>query len=322
VTASRFGVNDVRIESAADVDMGALAALQQEVFGDVLEENGIPLERLGADVFTWKLAPPLGSGRVAMVREGGEMLGTLSAYPLVLASGEERRRAWHLCDAATTESARGRGVFSSALRAMRERVPADQWAYAFPNHQSRPAFLKQDYATAVEVPLWFRPVMGRGRRGEGVREIEGFTEEHDALADRLASGRGWMALRSAAYLGWRYLAHPYFDYRCFELRRDELDGILVVNRMEARGRTSLWVMELLAVDRKGERELARTARWLGKETGCDVVLSMAGPRLPGAVRLPPCFLPKKHVLMVRNGGTGDPVDVGEWDVQTGDWDTF
>lgn len=314
----------VRIVEATDLDVEAYAALQQRVFGHVLEENGIPLERLGPDVFAWKLAPPLGPGRVAMVTDGdGAMLGVVGAYPVRLAAGDERVRGWHLCDAATAEGARGRGYFHRVLTALHESTPAEDWTFAFPNGQSRGAFARQGYDAAVRVPLWFRPVTGRGRPDEGVEPIEGFDATHDDLAARLAAQRPLAPLRSAAYLSWRYLAHPFFRYQCFALRRDDrVDGLLVLHRMEARGRVSLWVMELLAVDRAGERALAQHARWLGKEQGCDVVLAMSKQRLPGALRVPPCFLPKEHLLMVRSGGPGEPRVTGEWDVQTGDWDTF
>lgn len=314
----------VRVLDASELDVAAHAALQQRVFGSVLEENGIPLARLGADVFAWKLNPPQGEGRVAVVERDGAMLSTCSAFPVELGAGERRVRGWHLCDAATAPEARGSGFFHAVHTALRESVPADDLVFAFPNGQSRGAFVRDGYETAVEVPLWFRPVIGGVAQGEGVESIESFGEEHDELAERLAQDGVIATLRSAEYLTWRYLRHPYFRYQLFELRRDDrVDGVLVLNRMEARGRTSMWVMELVAVDKSAERALARTARSLAKEQDCDVVLSMANARLPGAVRLPACFLPKKHVLMVRTAGA--PREVSAWDawtVQTGDWDTF
>ena len=142
------------------------------------------------------------------------------------------------------------------------------------------------------------------------------------MADQVADASGMMALRSAGYLGWRYGAHPYFDYQRLELRRDgRLAGLMVLNRMVARGRTSLWVMELLGADPEARRELALTARALGQEQGCDALLAASSAKLPGALRIPPCFLPKQHVLMVR-AAAGPGPDPGAWEVQTGDWDTF
>lgn len=316
-------MNDaIRIVDIGDFDVEAHAAMQQHVFGHVLEENGIPLTRMGPDVFAWKLSPPEGPGRAAIVQREGRLVASCSAYPLRLASGDERPLGWHLTDAATLEEARGTGLFGRIMIALRESMPNDAWTFAFPNDKSLGAFTRTDYHPAVEIPLWFRPVIGKGRRAEGIVEIDAFGPEHDAFAERIAAQTGLGPLRHARYLTWRYLQHPWFDYRCFELRRDELVGLLVVNRMEARGRVSLWVMELLAVDRDAERDLARTARWLGKETQCDIVLSAASRKLPGAFRVPGCFTPKKHVLMVRSGGTSEPAPPAEWTVQTGDWDTF
>ncbi len=320
------GAEHVRVLNASELDVPAHAALQQRVFGSVLEENDIPLARLGADVFAWKLNPPQGEAQIAVVERGGAILSSCTAFPVELGAGERRFRGWHLCDALTAPEARGQGLFHAVLTTLRESLPEDDIVLAFPNGQSRGAFTRDRYAIAVDVPLWFRPVIGSVAAGAGVEPIESFGDEHDELATRLAAEGAIATLRSADYLTWRYLRHPYFRYQLFELRRGEqVDGLLVLNRMEARGRTSMWVMELVAVDHAAERELARTARSVAKAQGCDVVLAMSKSRLPGAVRLPPCFLPKKHVLMVRSAGTGEPRETSgwdAWDVQTGDWDTF
>lgn len=315
--------DEVRIVDIDEFDVEEHAAMQQHVFGHLLEENGIPLQRMSAEVFAWKLSPPQGPGRAAIVQRDGRLVASCSAYPVRLAHGDTRPLGWHLCDAATLEEARGAGLFGRIMIALRESMPDDAWTFAFPNDQSLGAFNRTDYHRAVEIPLWFRPVIGKGRRADGIREIHAFGPEHDAFADAVANVHAMGPWRSADYLSWRYLRNPWFEYRCFELCRDgEIVGLLIVNRMEARGRTSLWVMELLGLDSIAERQLARTARWLGKEEGCDVVLSAASRKLPGAFRLPGCFLPKKHVLMVRSGGTSEPAPPVEWSVQTGDWDTF
>ncbi len=314
--------DDARIVLATELDLVAHAALQQRVFGHVLEENDIPLERLGPAVFGWKLAPPAGPARVAVVAKDQSILSSCTAFPVALGRGDERVRGWHLCDAVTAPEARGQGLFGRVMDALVTGLPAEDWLFAFPNGQSRRAFERREFQTIQKVPLWFRPARGRVRPSERVRPVETFGEEHDRFAERLAAEQGLTAMRSAAYLGWRYGAHPYFDYQCLELRRDgQLDGLLVLNRMEARGRTTLWVMELLAVDADARRELAITARALGKEQGCDACIAASNVKLPGALRVPPCFLPKQHVLMVR--GAGDPTrPTGAWAVQTGDWDTF
>ena len=312
---------EARVVSVEDFDVGAHAAMQQETFGHLLEENGIPLARLGPEVFAWKLRPPAGPGRIAIVERGGRLVSSVSAYPLRLADGSS---GWHLCDAATREDARGEGLFGAVMRAMRASIGEHEWAFAFPNGQSRGAFERGAFTAAVEVPLWFRPVIGKGRACEDVAPIDDFGADHDDFAARVAEGAPLSPWRSADYLRWRYRAHPFFTYQCLELRREgTLEGVLVLHRMEARGRVSLWVMELLATDRATERALARHARWLGAEQGCDVVLAMASRKVPGALRLPACFLPKKHVLMVRRGGLAeDPEPPPPWTVQTGDWDTF
>lgn len=313
---------ELRIVEADDLDVGAHAALQQRVFGPLLEENGIPLDRLGPAVFAWKLRPAAGQARVAMVARGGTLLSSCTALPVDLGGPEGSARGWHLCDAVTAPEARGQGLFGRVLEALGAALPPEDLLFAFPNGQSRAAFARRGFQTVMKVPLRFRPARGRADLSPRIAEVAAWGPEHDALATRLSAGLGWTALRTASYLRWRYATHPFFHYRSFELRRDgRLDGLLVLNPMRARGRLSLWVMELLGVDAEAQRELAQAARAIAQREGCDALLAARSGKTPGTLRVPPCFLPKQHVLMVR--GAGDRARVpGRWHVETGDWDTF
>jgi GNAT superfamily N-acetyltransferase len=314
---------EVRLLDSDQLDQAAHAALQQRVFGPVLEENGIPLERLGADVFAWKLAPPAGVGRSAIVEHEGALLASCSVCPVEL--GPERVRGWQFCDAATLPEARGKGLFGRILRTLlADLARPGAWVFGFPNGQSRGALLREGFTLVDHVPLWVRPLRGRGPAIDaGVEPMTELGPEHDALSEQLAAHSGVTAIRSAAYLRWRYQRHPFFAYQCFHLRRGgRVEGLLVLNRVEARGRVSMWVMELWALDSAGRRALAAAARSLAAAQGCDVLLSASNVRLPGALRMPACFLPKKHVLVVRGTIPGEARPEGRWDVQTGDWDAF
>jgi len=315
---------ELRLVGGDEIDVAAHAALQQQVFAPVLKENNIPLERLGADVFAWKLMPPAGPARIGIVERDGQLVSSCTAYPVQLGAADSLIRGWHICDAVTAAEVRGRGLYHRILEALCQSFSPDEWLFGFPNHLSMGAFERGDFLAVKKVPLWVRPVFGRGgAMPVDVAPISEFGPEHDDFAMRLRAVQGLTALRSSAFLTWRYLAHPYFDYRCFELRRgDRIDGIAVVNRMEARGRVSMWVMELSAVDGAGRRALAKAVRTAAATTGCDVILSMASERFPGALRLPSLFMPKQHILMVRSGGLGASQPPGQWDVHTGDWDTF
>lgn len=320
----------VRVVRGSDVDHVALSSLQRDVFGDVLAKNGIPADRLAPEVFAWKLAPPAGEARVAVVEEDGDLLAACVMFPVQLTRGANRVRGWHVCDAATAPRARGRGYCSEAVRTLVATVAPEEWAFAFPNRRSRGAFVREGFQATSRIPLWVRPVRRAMAAPEGVErvpELSRIAAELDDLAVRCAEASGLTAHRSAAYLLWRYAAHPYFDYEVHALRRDgELRGLLVLNCMRAREHVSAWVMECLAPREADRRELALAARSIAHARGAEVVLSMSNVRLPGAVRFPRWFLPKQHMLMARRGGDAAPASKAdaraEWTVYTGDWDTF
>ena len=324
----------LRVASGEQLHYGGFASLQQDTFGEVLRGNDIPLHRLGADVFEWKLRPPAGPARVAFFGDEGAPRAGCVMFPVELATGETRARGWHICDAATDARYRGRGLFGRALRALLVRVPRQDWVFAFPNERSRGAFEREGFRVTSRVPLWVRPL----RRGASlpphvapIASIDAIAPELDDFAIRYAARSGLCALRSASYLRWRYEAHPYFDYDIYGLRPDgsggRLEGVLVLNRMKARGHVSAWVMELLATSDGAHAELAAAARSLGHSGGAEVLLAMSNLRLPGALRIPSWVLPKPHVLLARRGGRESPRAEAAskgipWDVHTGDWDTF
>ena len=83
----RYSFASAGVEAPA-LDVAAHAALQQRVFGHVLEENAIPLERLGPAVFSWKLAPPLGPARVALLSYSTGRSGSGPGVEMVRAAAE------------------------------------------------------------------------------------------------------------------------------------------------------------------------------------------------------------------------------------------
>ena len=314
-----------RVLSLAELDWQAYADLQQRVFGEVLDTNGLPRTRLTPDVFRWKYAPPAGEGRVAVVEMAGRLIACNAMFPLDLRSGDELRRGWQSCDTATSPEARGRGCFRECLRALAADLEVGEIFFGYPNNNSSHGFAASGCDVVAEIPLRVRPVVIGAATQESMVSIARFGAEQDAFAERLCK-RGQTALeRSASYLNWRYVDHPFQAYQGLHfVTQGEVRGLLVLQRSVMRGHALMVVAEFLALDAQTARVMARHARHLARAQGCRALLALTSERIPGLLRMPRLFMSKPHQLMQKViGGTGGgSTPMARWMVQTGDWDVF
>ena len=140
-----------------------------------------------------------------------------------------------------------------------------------------------------------------------------------------------MAIRDAAFLNWRYTAHPVHRYAAFEYRTgDAPEGVLVVREATVEGKRIALVMELWATTSAVERRLLAAARRWGRERRLRYLCLLSNCMTPlhavlaGVVPVPSRLLPKQQVLMGWDAGGANARVIlqAPWRIQTGDWDAF
>jgi hypothetical protein len=262
--------------------------------------------------------------RVAL--RDGEVVGAV-AHGLVRVVAGGRERLGQVCVHAVTDGrARRRGVFSALERAL-EQEGAERGsalALVFPNAGSRPVFLGPlGWSRIDRRRLWARPLPGlrRGARGRveaaaGVRALERFGPEQDAVYAAAAPLLGNHVVRDSRFLNWRYPASPR-SYAAFASPR----GFAVVGRARRRGLRLGLVMELVAPREEAPALLRRCAAAAG---GAHALLALPSPCLPRSLLARHGFLPAPARLDLLGKGLAEPLDArGEaWTIWLGDTDFF
>jgi hypothetical protein len=256
---------------------------------------------------------------------------------------------------ATDARYRGQGVFST-LELENEAAAAaagSPLTVTFPNARSHPIFVgRLGWTDLPRLRLWARPLrvaaavryaLGRpGRhgglrepspqalavRGLGVRPVERFGPEVDALGRRAAAGYGSHFVRDAEYLNWRYLDSPR-DYRCFAAYRDgELAGAAVVGHTFKHGVSAGFLADLIAAPSDGDAVRALVARALTEVGGGADALVLLPPRARAQRRalLAAGFAPTNKRLRFIGKALRDGARLDErreaWHFTLGDFDFF
>jgi hypothetical protein len=165
-------------------------------------------------------------------------------------------------------------------------------------------------------------------RGLGVRPIERFGDELDALGARAAAGYGSHFSRDAEYFNWRYLDSPR-DYRCFgSYREDELVGVVVVGHTFKHGVSAGFLADLVAAPDDGAAVRALVARAAAEVKGGADALVLLPPRSPVHRRAlaRAGFAPTNKKLRFIGKPLHDGVRIDEradaWHFTLGDFDFF
>ncbi|MBL8859844.1 MAG: GNAT family N-acetyltransferase [Planctomycetes bacterium] len=313
----------MRVLGFDELDQEAYCRLQQQAFTAIFVKNAIPLERLNRAFFTWKFAPPAGAARVAVVMHGNEMVATNAMFPLQLVHGEGRERGWQSCDTATSPAARGKGYFKQCIAALRETIPAGETFFGYPNQDSKRGLESVGWNLNSEIPFRMRPVWWGAQVGREVEPITEFGAAQDEFARKLSRNGPLMIERSAAYLNWRYVRNPLYEYGRFYCVIDgAIAGLLVVNRVVVRKRPILVVMEFLTLDERAVKPLLAQAVHTARSSRCSMLAAIGNRKLPTLVRIPATFLPKRQILMGQRVGPPHGPMTEPWLVQAGDWDVF
>jgi hypothetical protein len=315
--------NAPRLFDWDQIDQSAYCRLQQQAFAAIFARHAIPIERLDAAFFAWKYASPAGKGRIAVVFHGDEMVASNAMFALTVVTGSKRERAWQSCDTGTTPAARGKGYFKANIGALRDSIASGERFFGYPNAHSRRGCEGIGWSLTSEIPVRMRPVWRDPRVGPEIATVREFGPSQDAFAKSLASREPTMIERSAAYLNWRYVRNPLFDYECFQCTHDgAVTGLLVTNNATVGKRKVLVVMEMLAVDERATKPMLAAAVHAAKSGGSSMLVAIGNRKIPTTIRVPNLLLPKSQVLMGQRVGPPHAPMNEPWLVQAGDWDVF
>lgn len=321
---------EIRVFSPDTLDFSAFVALQKTAFAQIIGATGTDY-LFSEPYYRWKYGAPAGQGRIALVLEDGEPIAANSMYALRASGDGESARAWQSCDTATHPRGRGRGYFLKCLQALKETLVEDELFIGFPNNNSTHGFGKFGCEFHGNVTTFARVLPGRSISAfPAVAPIERFDASQDEFARALERAGSTQLERGAAYMNWRYRAHPFHQYECFEWREaGRRQGLLVMRRADLSGRRLAIALELLANEPAVERGLLAFAAAWARAQGVryTMVLNNTLPKARGLsmayIPVPMWALPKRQVLMgFARGPVAERLWSKPWRVQIGDWDGF
>lgn len=262
----------------------------------------------------------------------------------------------HRGDAAVDRAFRGHRLFESIARARLEDSKALGWtaSRSIPNTASMPTHRRTGLLELGQIAAYVRPVdvaalLGRAGGPAAVRQTSallaraarvpwtrGGVEVDDApealgdLWDRTEPGAAG-TLRDAAYVRWRYRAHPSVAYRSWGYgTRRAPRGYAVTRVVERSGTPWLYVADLWAEDGRAARAaLGAAIHATADAEGVAGValLTMPGSRTAalaaraGFLRLPRRLEPQPQVLGAHpHTTTEDALRSARWSVSWGDHD--
>lgn len=315
--------NGPRLYDWNDVDKDAYCRVQQTAFAEIFAKNAIPIERLNRAFLDWKYSPPEGRARIALVMHGDELVASNAMFPLRVVHGAKHERVWQSCDTATTPAARGKGYFKKCITALRDSLDRGETFFGYPNENSRKGFEGIGWTVAAEIPFRARPVWWGASVGDDIVRVEEFGPSQDEFARAFAASEAAMIERSAAYLNWRYVRHPFFAYERYQCVTDgRIRGLLILNRAVVREKKVMVVMEYLATDARAANSMLARSLQSARAAKCSLLLAIGNRPVPTLMRVPKMLLPKQQLLMGQTIGPPHGPMSEPWLVQTGDWDVF
>lgn len=307
-----------------------------------------------AEYMRWKhLESPFGPSPMWVATANDALVGLRAFQSWSWESGHATLRAVRPVDTATHPEWRRRGIFKrltlGMLEASRETY---DFVYNTPNEQSRPGYLKMGWVDVAKLGLWWRPLralrlasrLEQVRRGYASPVVPPLAD--DGSVARLVALPGLDTFlgalhaneqrlhtpRSRAYLTWRYLDIPGFQYQA-RYRVRGIEGAIVVYRRRARrGLDETSIVEVLVgAGRRSEEDARALLRAIARESESDHLMAAAAPRsaeldvldaswfLPTppaiGIRLTARAFADKHVVP-------PPAQAASWRLQLGDLEVF
>lgn len=278
--------------------------------------------------------------------EHGEVIGQYALQPIPMKVEDRNCLGTLSLDTMTHPDFRNQGMFVKLAEhnyafARRNGVVL---TYGFPNENSRHGFFRRlDWRPlAPAAPVYLRPMKmdsllknrfgsrrtvslagrflqwgwnrlysaGAGKRAScDVLPVKEVDPRWDHFWNRVSSFIPVGLIRNAAFMRWRYLAHPVFPYALFAAVRDADIVGYVVLRLESRfGMRIGHIVDLLAQDERAFGDLLHRSLLYFEENGAEIASFLMMPRFAkaehlgrfGFFRLPARFSPQELYLGVRS----------------------
>jgi GNAT superfamily N-acetyltransferase len=246
-------MDDLVIRPAGPSDRPAILELVKRSLG----EGQIPRD---PGFWSWKHERnPFGPSAVLVAEADGRLVGLRVFLRWRWAAGGRQVNAVRAVDTATHPEWQGRGIFSRLTLALVEQMTQEGVALVFntPNQKSGPGYLKMGWSAVGRMAMWIRPMQPRRLVGAWLHPsraaedqtrargaaVEGFPSPRalldqpgasDLLARSVGSDKRLITALTPAYLQWRYVDVPGFEYRA-TWAFEGGEGAAVVFRLKHQG---------------------------------------------------------------------------------------
>ena len=330
--------NTFQIRKYRDGDEKQILRLRKTVFGDL-----DPVRLKNSTWRWQFLHNPAGEAFCALAEDHGVIVGQYTIIPTRFSvQGDEILLAFS-CDTMIHPEYRKQGMFTALARKVYRLIESQhriRSVWGFPNEISLPGFTRNlDWKLLTVFPLRviplrplamlypYLPFKKKARQDRQVMDdssssgishsrfrfpdvpgllvepLTRFDAEFDTLWDRNRGIAPVIQVRNAAYLNWRYLGIPEFDYRPFDIRvNGRLSGYMVIRMMSLMGHFFGVLADLFPFpvrDRDTTKRLFLFARDYCKAQGAEFMTCLHSRSDPsffkevGLRKIPAILNPKK-----------------------------
>lgn len=323
----------VELLDGKNLDYEAFVRTQKKAFAELLKEMKASDSHMTPEYYRWKYNTPFGEAKIAVVREGGEILSSVSMLPMPMKFGGETLIAWQCLDTATIPEARGKGYFRATGDVLLSAVPQEELSFGFPNKNVIRGWSQSGWTYKQLVTTWICPLAPVFQwNSPRVIALHRWDARQDVFQASLPFDDYPMVERSSAYLNWRYAHHPLHQYSIFSFENSKggIAGTVVARMATVMNRRAVLVMDLLGTSPGVELTLLRKVCSWATRQKCpflvllDSALSKVVALHVGLVPIWSKVLPKKQIIMGKAGSEEAPRRFYQrrWRIQLGDWDVF
>lgn len=290
----------LRLASAADLPH--IASFLYELGGPEFRERLGPVSPI--PFYRWKyFHNPDGEAIIGLAVTADRVIGTVAATPRAVQTGKQRCRGFVLGDFFVAPPYRRRGLFSQLLQMVTEEAArrGAELLYAQPNAESVRALQKQSFRLPAQMQEHWHLIpsttlahklgipaalisgldeaarswaVGSRPREVVVHKVERFGPEVDSFWQRVRLRYGWLTVRDAERLNWRYADCPT-PYTLLVADRDEMVGLAALACSRESGLATLSDLTTNPHDYSATVALLRAALTATAETGLQRMYAWA-----------------------------------------------